>query len=48
MEGMLEKNRDRLAGEMINVLRMSQIALVRTMFNAPISKTGRFIRVYEI
>ena len=38
--GFLEKNRDRLAGEVINVLRMSQIALVRTLFNSPITKTG--------
>ncbi len=38
--GFLEKNRDRLAGEIINVLRLSQIALVRTLFHSPITKTG--------
>ena len=38
----LEKNRDRLATEIISVLRMSQIALVRTLFNSLITKTGRW------
>ena len=38
--GFLEKNRDRLASEIISVLRLSQIALVRTLFNSPMTKTG--------
>ncbi len=40
-EKFLEKNRDRLAGETINVLRASQIALIRTLFHSPITKTGQ-------
>ncbi|ELU11296.1 hypothetical protein CAPTEDRAFT_226099 [Capitella teleta] len=38
--GFLEKNRDRLASEMISVMRLSQISLVRSLFNSHITKTG--------
>ena len=38
--GLLEKNRDHLASEVMNMLRMSQIALVRTLFCGSITKTG--------
>ena len=38
--GLLEKNRDRLAVEVVSMLRMSQIALVRTLFSSSIKKTG--------
>ena len=38
----LEKNRDRLAGEVVNLLRLSEISLVRTMFHSPVTKTGEW------
>ncbi|CAH1790113.1 unnamed protein product [Owenia fusiformis] len=36
----LEKNRDRLPPEIVNLLRMSEISLVRTLFQNPLTKTG--------
>ncbi|XP_064647040.1 myosin-IIIa-like isoform X3 [Lineus longissimus] len=39
-ENFLEKNRDRLAIEIVNILRLSDVQLVRTLFQNPLSKTG--------
>jgi myosin heavy subunit len=39
-QNFLEKNRDRLAIEIVNILRLSDIQLVRTLFQNPLSKTG--------
>ncbi len=38
--GFLEKNRDYLAPEIIQVLRSSRVQLVRSLFHLPLTKTG--------
>ncbi|XP_074662164.1 myosin-IIIb-like [Tubulanus polymorphus] len=40
VNGFLEKNRDRLAPEIVQLLRMSDNPLLRTLFQNPITKTG--------
>lgn len=40
--GFLEKNRDRLPVEIINILRGSENSVVKTIFKTPLSKTGMF------
>ena len=41
--GFLEKNRDRLPVEIMNILRTSENKVVRTLFQTPLTKTGKFI-----
>ncbi|KAL8563942.1 hypothetical protein ACOMHN_059372 [Nucella lapillus] len=38
--GFLEKNRDRLPVEIVNILRTSESKVVRTLFQTPLTKTG--------
>ncbi|XP_076468254.1 myosin-IIIb-like isoform X2 [Babylonia areolata] len=38
--GFLEKNRDRLPVEIVNILRTSDSKVVRTLFQTPLTKTG--------
>ena len=38
--GFLEKNQDRLASEVVGVLRTSNASIVRSLFNSAITKTG--------
>ena len=42
--GFLEKNRDRLPVEIVNLLRASDSAVVRSLFQTPLTKTGRQLR----
>ncbi|CAG5130111.1 unnamed protein product, partial [Candidula unifasciata] len=39
-QGFLEKNRDRLPGEIINIMRFSENKVVKTLFQTPLTKTG--------
>nr|XP_022321566.1 myosin-IIIb-like isoform X3 [Crassostrea virginica] len=38
--GFLEKNRDRLPGDVVSMLRASQNAVIRSLFSTPLTKTG--------
>ncbi|XP_064598215.1 myosin-IIIb-like isoform X2 [Liolophura sinensis] len=38
--GFLEKNRDRFPVEILNLLRMSEVPVVRTLFQNPLTRTG--------
>lgn len=40
--GFLEKNRDRLPVEIMNILRTSDNRVVKTLFQTPLTKTGMF------
>ncbi|XP_041374247.1 myosin-IIIb-like [Gigantopelta aegis] len=38
--GFLEKNRDRLPAEIVNIMRMSENSVVKSLFQTPLTKTG--------
>jgi len=46
--GFLEKNRDRLAGEVIALLRASRLDLVRALFNSSIAKLGSYCKYCDV
>ena len=39
--GFLEKNRDRMPVEIVNLLRASENSVVRSLFQTPLTKTGK-------
>lgn len=43
-DGFLEKNQDRLAGEVLGILRTSSLDLVRHLFNSTVLKIGICLR----
>lgn len=39
--GFLEKNRDRLPGDVVSMLRASKNEVIRSLFSTPLTKTGK-------
>lgn len=39
--GFLEKNRDRLPGDVVSMLRASKDEVIRSLFSTPLTKTGK-------
>lgn len=40
VQGFLEKNRDRLPAEIVNIMRSSENKVVKALFQTPLTKTG--------
>lgn len=41
--GFLEKNRDRLPGDVVSMLRASKNEVIRSLFSTPLTKTGKLL-----